>query len=306
MKRLSVGLFVAVFALGLSPLCFANDYWWGNERCPDFNYAKRGYENDPESLAFAMGYGRCLVIKGRAEGNLEEELRGLNMLNHFVENEPIAYTAFFLARYSESGGEFGSSIDAEKIDESIEAWFRVLQIINNDPYYPRNNGDEFDEFNFQIELRSSYSVPMLYMHRFLSGLLGSHNWALLNSPSHEGDEDLNTYTQYSPYTLDSLKEALGYADECLNLPHKDHMGYWEYPAYQQACQLIKDTASVLYPLEIKRLELLADESCGGDLPQCEEYLELAVEIMVKDIYTSMDDSLGDIFQRMRENLNPDS
>ena len=285
MKRLFIPLF---FALGLSPLCFANYYERGRRICKDFNDMRQKHEREPESKALKTGYAKCLILKGG-----EGELRGLNMLDHLTKYGNEVYAAFFLAEYISTGGAFERRADQDKIDEAIEAYFKVLQLINNDPFYPYRGGDIVHEINEQTELASYYAVPLLYMYKFGAGAEGSYRWALLSSPSYDGERDLNTYQKYSRYTVDSLKKAVEYADLCLNLPNKDHFITDIYEAYKQACQIIKDNGSALLPMERQRLALLADESCGGDLPQCGEYYELESEI--REIYLPIKDSLIEIF-----------
>ena len=117
---------------------------------------------------------------------------------------------------------------------------------------------------------------------------------MLTMPSYTGDRDLNTYPQYNRHTMDSLDKMLEHANRCLSLPPKDHFIGYKYKAYKEACQIFKDTALALRPLESQRLDLMVDESCMGDLPPCQDYIDLREEIM--SIHSSMYDKIEEIFE----------
>ncbi len=114
------------------------------------------------------------------------------------------------------------------------------------------------------------------------------------SPSYEGDRDLETYPDYSPYTIDSLSNIIEFANRCIALPNKNHFNPSYYIGYQKACQILKDVAETLMPMELEALTLLATESCGKDLPNCQEYDELTDR--QSSLINQAESELGEIFQ----------
>lgn len=72
---------------------------------------------------------------------------------------------------------------------------------------------------------------------------------LLRSPSYEGDRDLNTYSNYAPYTIDSLDQMIAFADQCTTLPMKRHFKPRVYKKTKANCQVFKDAATKILPLE---------------------------------------------------------
>ena len=291
--RVLAGVFLAVF-LFAEGAAEANYYKRGYQVCEDFAGIKQDYDNRPESLFYETAYAICLVLKGGPD-----EERGLNMLHRLRDYENHVYAAIFLAEYIDSGGDFQLPSDNEKVNEAIEAFFKVLALINSDPRYP-HNGYSVYEFHLQMELKSYYNVPLLYVKKYALGLIGSEKVKILAAPSYEGDRELNTFPQYNRHTMDSLDKMLEHANRCLNLPLKDHFAIYRYEAYRKACRIFGDTALALRPLEAQRLALLADESCNADIVLCEEYVSTREEI--NKIYDSTHDEIKDLLEA--QNIAP--
>ena len=79
-----------------------------------------------------------------------------------------------------------------------------------------------------MELRTHYLLPLLYFEKFKKGAAGSDHIYLLTSPSYDGDRDLKTYPEYSPYTINSLERVIEFADVCINLSFKRHFQHNVY------------------------------------------------------------------------------
>ena len=181
-------------------------------------------------------------------------------------------------KYISTGGTFEDTTDENNIIEAIEAYKRIVFFISLDPYYPVIGNSLYEEES-QIKLRTNYRIPLLYYSKFMYGAAGTDNMHLSRSPSYEGDRDLNTYPKYSPYTIDSLEQTIEFADQCLALSPKRHFQSDQYKNSKAGCQVFKEAATALLPLEYQRLVLLDTNSCSDDLPQCSEYQEIKSEIV---------------------------
>ena len=270
----------AVLAALLLPLpmeppgALANSYTRGNLICRDFKDAERDYRSDPENINRRIGYAFCFLTKG-------DDSQGMAILHNIVDNstEPERVkAAWMVAEYISTGGTFENTTDENNIIEAIEAYKRIVFFIDLDPYYPVIGNSLYEEES-QIELRTNYRIPMLYFDKFMYGAQGTHNMHLLRSPSYEGEQDLSAYPRYSPYTIDSLEQMIEFADQCLALPPKRHFQSDHYKNHKAGCQVFKEAATALLPLEYQRLVLLDTNSCSDDLPQCLEYQEIKSEIV---------------------------
>ena len=172
------------------------------------------YKRYPHNVDAQIGYAHCLLAKG-------EDNKALSLLHNIANQHNHVAATFMLANYIGSGGTFDDTVDKDSIDKTIEAYQRVLLYINSDPNYPRK-GNTLYERERQMELTSIFRVPLWYYQKFMSGTDGSDNNYLLRSSSYTGNRDLNTYSEYSPYTMDSLRKTIQFANHCLVLPQKRH------------------------------------------------------------------------------------
>ena len=271
---LVAGAVCALALLVVAPLdASANSYSRGNWDCSDFKGAEQRYKSNPEGIYRKLEYAHCLITRG-------DDFQGMNILHNIVESstEPARVkAAWMVANYVKTGGTFEDTTDENNINEAIEAYGKVISFINSDPRYP--DGNEIYEEESQIELKSHYRLPLLYFAKFKHGAAGSDHVHLLSSPTYDGDRDLNTYPEYSPYTLDSLNKMIEFADECLKLPRKRHFNPITYKKTKAECRVLKEAAQALLPLERERLTLLNTESCNSDIFQCEEYNEILNKII---------------------------
>ncbi len=272
----------ASFVLCSGSLSWGNVYTKGRYTCEDFKRIEQRYKADPTNISKEIAYSACLAL--RARGNDAPE--GLSRLRRIAKQHNHVFAALFVTEYVETGGRFQAPIDFDNINEAILGYGQVLTYINWDPKYPYGEPIDYTiyENNNQMELRAYYRIPTLYRNKFISGFDGTYHRYLLTSPSYTGKRELKTYPQYSLYTQDSLDKVIESANRCLYLPSKSHFKPDRYSFNKKACEVLKEEAMALRPLEDKRLVLLATESCRRDLPSCKEYNEIhqqMINIMIK-------------------------
>ena len=276
MKPIKFTLLVTVVVvLSISLFSFSswgNYYKKGRHVCDDLQEAKQLYTSNPKIVSYEIAYAGCLAINGDS-ATINE---GMNRFHHILNTKEHAFAALFIAEFVESGGDFELPIDIDKINEAILAYGKVLAIINRDPQYPYGrpiNYRVYEKYH-QMELRAYYHIAMLYRDRFSTGFKGLHNYHLLTSPRYNGNRNLPTHPKYKLHTQESLYKVIESANRCSSLPQKSHFKLNRYQYSKRACEILKEEATLLQPLEEKRLVLLATESCRRDLPNCGEYNEL--------------------------------
>ena len=234
-------------------------------------------------VAVAREYARCLIFEK------EKEEKALSLLHYSADRGDVP-AAFYLARYIQTGGTFEmGDRDYDKLNETIMAYLRVLSLIKGDFNYPWGGDRSMNEMEDSIELNSHYQIPITYFHKFIEGAIGIYNLYLMQSPNYNGERDLNTYPDYNLYTQDSLEKTIEHAETCLSLPKKDYFSERDYKAHQSACQVLKDGAQTLLPLEGERLSLLNKRSCRDTLPYCQEYDDLVDGKMIPIIRDAYDE-----------------
>ena len=262
---------------------------WGTEYirneliCTDFENTEKVYKRDPKSVPLQIGYGMCLIAKGH-------DFEGLKFWHDAADIHRDVKAAFLIAKYIETKGTFDTGpFDKDKLDEIIKAYLRVLLYINMTPNYP---GGRYilSEDESQIELVSRFRVPFYYYNKFIHGWTVSENTKLFTSPSYKGERNVGFANDYDEHTTNSLKSAIEYGEECASLPMKGHFKPDFYSDYTTACQIIRDLARDLLPLEQKRRYLLQQESCSKDLPQCTEYYEHLekMDALINKAYKELD------------------
>ena len=212
---LKAGAFVALAMLLLEPLAaLADNYERGNYSCIGFAEMEQLYRSDPEDVYNQLAYAHCLLAIGGQDHD------ALGILHNIADGDHRARVeaAFMIAEYVGTGGTFGDVIDENNINEAIQAYVKVVFLINLAPDYPA--GNEIFEEEGQTELRSRYRLPLLYFQKFRYGAAGTDNIHLLRSSTYSGDRNLKTYPDYAPYTVNSLERAVEFADKCLALPLK--------------------------------------------------------------------------------------
>ncbi len=259
-------------------LCFASSGWGtsytkGRYTCEDFEEAERLYRSDSKNVNNQIYYAGCLVLNGKPH-------EGMFLMHNLADRYNHVFAALFIAEYIESGGDFELPVDVDKISEGIHAYGRVLAFVNFDPRYPLSEPIDYKiyENKNQMELRAYHRIPQLYNVKYILGFYGLYNKHLMTSVSYKGNRNLDEFSKYNPYTQDSLIQAIESANRCINLPKKRHFKTNYYEFYKKSCQIEKERALAIQPLEEKRLVLLATESCRRDLPNCKEYNEVHNQI----------------------------
>ena len=260
-----------LFIFSFSSLSFATEYTRGSLQCDNFEEMKAAYEAEPENIKWQSEYGYCLIVKGDVEG-LTRLMTRLFLID---KRQLHIIAAYLIARYLHTDENFEHST-IDRVDEAIEAYLRVLALIDAEPPYPDY---ELNERYVEIELKTTFLVPELYFDKFSRGAQGIENYYILQSPDYKGDRELKTFPQYNRYTVDSLNKMIKFAGYCVNLPRKNHFDLTLYTAIKKACQVLKDTATALLPMEIKRLTFLENQTSCRDLSNCPEYDELADPIV---------------------------
>ena len=198
----------------------------------------------------------------------------MSLLHPLVDHYNQIPSAFFIAQFIETSGEMGLTIEIDNIEKAIQAYFRVLFLINLGPNYPYDPNYRLYEVNVQAELQSTYIVLYLYLNIYYCEIYDPQKRLLQISPGFEGERNLTTYRKYSPYTMvDTLSNVIEFANRYLALPNKPHFNPQYYKAYQKACRILKDAAEALMPMELEVLNIVASESCGKDLPKYRQKYE---------------------------------
>ena len=258
------------------------EYKRGNQDCSsDF---EEKFDPNSEDLGDQYVYAACTVIKG-------QDAKGLAILYHLADHKSLVTASFFIAHYLETDGRFENFLTEVQINETLQYYLRTQAIINSIPDYPYPDYWAYEGL-IQIELKSIYAVPSIYLSKYEIGAIGDYRRHLLQSPSYQGDRDKETYPKYNSYTLDSLNNMAHYAGECASLPQKKHFDLTRYQATVEACHLFKELALILIPLEEKRQEILLQPKCADlNKTNCPEYYETHQEIadLIGDYTTKKDE-----------------
>lgn len=275
----------SMFACGVFALVFAaggvegNEYKRGNLTCTDFKDAEEKYESDPTG-GYADAYALCLLARG------DDDLRAVSILEDEIRSRNNVASADLLALYIATGGTMQQyQLDKNNYNEAFHAYAQTLHLINHQLDYPK--GFVITEEAEQHELTAYRYMVYISYKKYVTAADSSHNIYLLQSPTYQGDRDLDIYPQYE--ILDSLQQTIEIAGICANLPLKHHFQPKRYRQTIEYCQVIKRFAGELLVLETKLLTLLNDEECAQDIEQCSEYDEIAM----KEIYPLIEKSYSE-------------
>lgn len=270
----TTGLMLAVlflFCLLYLPLSFANTYSKGSLTCDDFQKSEKLYNSESDIGGhYAAAYAICLLARGG------EDVRAVSILERAANHDNSVPAAHFLAKYLRSGGKWNAHIERNNLNEALQAYAKVLHLIEIQGDYPEGFVIELSK---QYELNSYLNLANLSFEKYLAGLIGTHNAHLLQSPTYEGEwgRDLDLYPEHSPYTLDSLERTIERGEICASLLKKAYYQSLYYSQATEYCKMTKRIAEELLPLERERLTLLEDQSCAQDVEQCSEYQEVSFE-----------------------------
>ena len=262
---------IIVLVLFFSFSSWAEVYKRGKRSC-DFASAEEYYKQDSKDIGNQVYYAHCLIIKG-------EDSKGLSMLYHLADHKSSHIASFFLALYLETDGDLKNHPNTRKsLNQAIKYYLRTKAIISLIPQYPMPDYI-FHEREEQMELKSIRSVVYLYLEKYKFGAIGDFRRHQLQSPSYTGERNKTLFSEYNSFMLDSLEKMAYHAGECANLPQKRHFDPAIYRKTIKVCNLSKELAVILRPLEIKRQEILLQTNCQ-DLTKtkCPEYYETHTKI----------------------------
>ena len=261
--------FLILFAGGgccLSSL--ADTYKRGNFTCHGgLSAAERDYHRKPDNEYNQAEYGLCLIAANQDEDGLIH-LRSAGEKGHIT-------AVFDLARYYQTGGTLDDQVlEPNNIQQAIDLYLRVTQMIKDYPAYPLG-GARWGEIHYSMEMNTYYKVVSLYYAKFFRGILGAHNFH--NNGNQENKEKgKETYLDYREHTTDSLQKTIQYADICLSVPLKHYFYENKYNRYQSLCRIFKSAAEDILNqgLNADRIHLINDPVCAQNLKNCERYQEV--------------------------------
>ena len=260
----------------------AEEYSRGDQACTDLS--EEFFKEDSESISNQYGHASCLVIKG-------QDALGMPMIYHLADHESHIPSSYFIAEYLSTDGQFNEQITDTNIDEALKYYFRTLALIDLYPYYP---GEEFDfyEYEFQAELDSVFNIPSLHLNKYIIGIQSE---TCKRAIQHGYQVSCPTDSEeYQRTKLDSLHQALRFAQECAGLPEKRHFKPKLYQAIMKSCANIAELVLDLIPLEEKRQQLLLREDCKDPI-ECSEYMDNYTQI--SNLYLQSQERIRKSFER---------
>ena len=155
-------------------------------------------------------------------------------------------------------------------------------------------------------MKAYYMLPLIYLEMFYRGVYGDYSVRLLNSPSYEGDRDLEAYPEYRHNIMGYINLAIEHAGNCKNLPLKSHFRKTTASYYIKVCAMYEEKAKLLKSAYMKRHHILNQDRCkdiGSDeivSAYCPEIDEAVKKI--SDTYYSIFEESKKIFHPIRDIL----
>ncbi len=267
-----LGHFLLVFLLFSSPVAFAQSSCEAEEQL--YKETPRDYENYTDHVK--TGYARCLLANERGERRPE----ALRILQGVARQSNNVYAAFLIACDVLRNGDY-----KKHLREIIEDHKLVKFFIGLDHGYPNPRYSMYER-KYDIELKTHFVLVALHLEKYALGREGHKNEISMLSPSYDGDQNLETYPEYSPYVIDSLKKTIHFAKICLALSRKQ---YWNEKAFTAAkgnCEYIKNFSEKVLPLELEKKETLNQSFCEDPL-MCPEYQNILVKINALEVDFSL-------------------
>ena len=157
-----------------------------------------------------------------------------------------------------------------------------------------------------IEMNAYYQLPLVYLAMFYRWVTGDYHVRLFNSPSYEGDRDLDTYPEYRHNIMGYINLAIEHAGNCKNLPLKSHFRKSSASYYINVCAMYEEKAKLLKEAYVKRQLILNQDRCndiGSDetvFAYCPKIYEAEQKII--DIYDSIFKESKKILHHIRDSL----
>ena len=302
----------AVLLFGLSLISFSSfgtRYKTGSLECVDFEAEEQAYmkqlnDPDPDSyVSVILAYAVCLLVKGEITNNQEDVSKGMLILHGLAYQNSNIAANYWLAEYYFSGGDFISIAD-RNLDLAAHYYSNTLAIIKTHNSYPPLIYSMWEE-NHNIEMTAYYSLPLVYLAMFYKGVAGDYQVRLLNSPSYEGDRDLETYPKYRDNIMDYIDLTIEHAGNCKNLHLKRHFNK-SSSYYIKICAMYEDKAKLLKEAYVKSQLILNQDSCKDIVSDetvsayCPENNETGQKII--DAYNSIFEEAKKILHPIRDTL----
>ena len=302
-KIVSILSVIAFFVFATSP-GFGTVYRSGSFGCGDFEDTERQYKeqlNDPDpSVNVTLVYAICLLLKGEVTNNQDNVSKGMLILHSLADQHSNIVANYWIAEYHLSGGDFKKSIADRNLDLAAHYYSRTLAIIKTYNNYPPLEYFTWESTN-NIEMTAYYKLPIVYLAMFYKGVSGDYHVRLFNSPSYEGDRNLETYPEYRDNIMGYINLAIEHAGNCKNLPLKRHFEKPASPYFIKVCAMYEEKAKLLKSAYMKSQLILNQDRCkdiGSDevvsayCPENDEAIQKVV-----DTYNS-------IFKEIKEILYP--
>ena len=227
---------------------------------------------DSENIDWQYLYFSCKVIQGYD--------RFLNDIYDLADNHSHLLSKDFISHYEQTdGGLDGYPKTDTRVDEAIKYREQTLATIKLIPNYPKNSWfyDELER-DYQIELNSNHTLPYLYFYRYNLGLIGDYEFHRINSPSYKKGKYVETFDKYNKSMYYSLENVVKYAEQCMNLPYKQHFDKKLYDNTKKACGLMWEVALKIELLEKERKDLLSECNDLNKEGNCPEYYKIQKKI----------------------------
>ena len=212
---------------------------------------------------------------------------------------------YWIAEYHSSGGSFNTNIADRNLDLAVDYYSRTLAIIKTYNSYPPLEYFMWEK-NHNIEMKTYYFLPLIYLAMFYKGVTGDYHVRLLNSPSYEGDPDLEAYPEYRHNIMGYINLAIEHAGNCKNLPLKSHFRKSSASYYIKVCAMYEEKAKLLKSAYMKRQHILNQDRCkdiGSDeivFAYCPKIYEAEQKII--DTYNSISEEVKEIIYPIRDSL----
>ena len=195
-------------------------------------------------MSVTLVYALCLLLKGEVTKNQDDVSKGMLILHGLADQHSNIVANFWIAEYHSTGGSFNTNIADRNLDLAAHYYSRTLAIIKTYNSYPPLIYSMWEK-NHNIEMRTYYKLPLVYLAMFYKEVYGDYSVRLLNSPSYEGDRDLETYPEYRDNIMGYINLAIEHAGNCKNLPRKSHFRKSSAPYYIKVCAMYEEKAKLL-------------------------------------------------------------
>ena len=307
-KIVSILSAIAFFVFATSP-SFGTVYRSGSFGCGDFEDTERQYKeqlNDPDPyVSLTLVYALCLLLKGEVTNNQDNVSKGMLILHSLADQHSNIVANYWIAEYHLSGGDFKTGIADRNLDLAAHYYSSTLAIIKTYNNYPPLEYFMWEN-NHNIEMTAYYKLPLVYLAMFYRGVAGDYHVRLFNSPSYEGDRNLETYPEYRDNIMGYINLAIEHAGNCKNLPLKSHFYKSDSPYYIKVCAMYEEKAKLLKSAYVKSQLILNQDRCkdiGSDetvFAYCPENDEAIKKVV--DTYDSIFKEIEEILYPIRDLL----